>query len=126
MRQGAEKDLVNAILDAEIDADDIAERATELGKTLAQRLTVLLRNLIKLRVARKITADKAQQVYIQVFISLTLIGFAKVAQDVKDHGESSVKKIVDAARVLGKDVRKVTAIRNIEKKARITERQNGG
>lgn len=125
MRQGAEQAFVNAILDAEIEADTIAERATELGDTLAERLTIVARNLVRLRTLNQITADKAKQVYIQVFTSLTLLGFTKVAQDVKDHGEESVQKIVEAARALGKDVQKVSAIRNIEKKQRLDER-NGG
>lgn len=123
MRAGAEKALVDAILDAEIEADELAERATELGKTLGERLTTLSRALVQAVKDERIDTDQAEDIYRETYLSLALLGFTKVARDVQDHVDGHVEKVVTKAKAMGEAVRKVSAIRNAEKKAREAERR---
>jgi DNA-binding transcriptional ArsR family regulator len=127
VRAGAEKRLVEAILDAEIGIDEIAERAAELGETLGERLSVITRNLIKLRRAGSIDAERAQFFFKQAYLMLTLLGFTKVAQDVKDLGDGSVADITDAARAYFKteDGSKLAIVETVEKEQRKKERADG-
>jgi DNA-binding MarR family transcriptional regulator len=127
VRAGAAQRLVEAILDAEIGIDEIAERAAELGETLGERLSVITRNLIKLRRAGSIDAERAQFFFKQAYLMLTLLGFTKVAQDVKDLGDGSVADITDAARAYFKteDGSKLAIVETVEKEQRKKERADG-
>lgn len=128
-RQANEQALVNAILDAEIGMDEIADRATAVGDTLAERLTIISRNLVKLSVAKQITKERAAYFFKQAYIVLTLIGFTHVAQDVKDHGDDTVSKITTLAKAYFKDnpnASSLAIIEKVEKEQRKKERSDGG
>lgn len=129
MRLGAEKKLVNAILDAELGIDEIADRASELGATLGERLSAIVKKIITLRAAGQINAGRAKMLFREAYISLTLLGFAKVAQDVIDHGEEASATVAQAAKEFWKEnpnASRMDMIRAIEKEQRKKERASGG
>lgn len=121
-RPESHKHLVNAIVDGEIDADKIIADAKALAGTLAQKLNAVVRNLVKLRVAGKITSVKAHAMYREMFLAISLAGFAEVAADVDAHAVESTDKIIQAARKLGSEVKNVKEITNEDKLAREHER----
>lgn len=127
MRHGAEKRLVEAILDSEIGMDELADRAADLGETLGERLSIVVRNLVRLRKNGEIDADRAKFFFKQAYIALNLLGFAKVAQDVKDLGDGSVADIEEAARAYfeSEDGSKLAVVEAIEKEQRKKEREGG-
>lgn len=116
------KELVNAIVDGEIDAQTIVTDAVAIAGTLSAKLDALARNIIKLRIAGKLTVAKARDLYRTMYVSIALAGFTEVAQDVVDHADESTQRIIDAARKLGSDVKNVTEITNEDKLARELER----
>lgn len=121
-RPDSHKELVNAIVDGEIDADVIVKDAKDMAGTLALKLNAVSRNLVALRVAGKITTAEAKRMYRTMYTAISLAGFTEVAQDVQDHAADSTDRIIEAARKLGKEVAKVDVIRNADKLAREIER----
>jgi hypothetical protein len=121
-RPAEHKRLIAAIIDSEVDAQGIVDRAAELGETIGERLTAISKGLIKARLARKISPDRAHKMFLYCYRALALGGFAAVAQDTQDHASGSTKEIMDATRALGAEVTKVSAITKLDKMAREVER----
>ena len=121
-RDAAHKELVDAILDGEIDAEAIAARAAELGPEMAENLTRVTREIFARRLAHAITAEQAEQTYRYAYICFALIGFAHVAQDAKDHAEITTAAIAGAAKKLGSGVSTLEKIRKLDRVAREVER----
>lgn len=115
--------LVNTIIDGELETAKISKDATSMGKLLADRLTTLTRNIVKLRANGKISTGNAKSIYLKLYNMLSLIGFVRVAQDVKDHGSKISTAIVTAAKELGDEVKSIPAIRDADVLKRKLESQ---
>lgn len=117
------KKLIDAIIDGEVEAAEIAKRATELGDTLAKRLSLMSRAILAARVAGRISAPKAKEAYLLAYKVLSLGGFAQVAQAVADHSDKTANSISAEAKKLGTEVQKVQAIRKPDFLAREAEKR---
>ena len=122
-RPAAHKELVDAIIDSEVDAKEIADRAAELGGTLGQRLNTVMVAVLKARADGKVSAQRARELFMEAYRALSLSGFTKVAQDVKDHAQDSTDRLIKAAEALGPEVHKVEAVRDADKLARAAEKK---
>lgn len=119
------KRLVDAIIDGEVEASELAKRAAELGDSVGDRLSKVTRAIVQARVQRTITAQQAKEAYLRTFRALSLGGFARVAQDVVDHAERSATAVMTEAAKLGADVANVEEIRSPDFAARELEKKGG-
>lgn len=122
-RPADHKALVDAIIDGEVSAKEIAQRAAELGGTLAERSNLVMRKIIAARAAGRLSAAQARAMWLEAFTALSLVGFASIAQDVADHADKSTTEIIAAAKKLGPGVTQVGAVRSADKLAREAEKK---
>lgn len=123
MHPDAHKELINAIIDSELDALKVIDSATALAPMLAKSLVKVARRVVSLRATKKISVTEARKLYLEAYIAITLVGTARVAQDILDHAHPSTARILKAAKALGPEVAKVGAIRKADKMQREMERQ---
>ena len=122
-RSDKEKALVDAILDGHLDAKEIAEKATELGVSMAKQLTTITRAIVKRAREGRMTTDAARNAYRLAYLSFSLAGFTKVAEKVMATAERDVASVKKAIKALGGDIAKVEAIRKVDTMAREAERK---
>lgn len=122
-RSDGEKVLVDAIIDGEVDARSLAQRAAEMGATLGERLTTLTKGILQCVKDGKMTAKKASETYREAYAQLALLGFAKIAQEVLTTVDEDVVKLREALNGLGKDIMKVQVIRKADKLQREMEKR---
>lgn len=122
-RPADHKSLVDAIIDGEVSAKEIAQRAAELGATLSARSNFVMRKLIAACASGKITATQARKMWLEAFTALSLVGFAQIAQDVADNAAKATDEVITAARKLKGEVTKVGAVRSADKLAREAEKK---
>ncbi len=117
------KALVDAIVDSEMDAKELADKAATLGGALGSQLTVVSKNLAKRIIAGKLHIDEAEKMFREMYMLLTLKGFAYVAHDVAIIARQNEEAIASAAAALGKGVSSVVKIQRIDKAEREAERK---
>lgn len=124
-RSPAHKKLVDAIVDSEATTREVAFKAITVGKTQSDKLNAALKTILQARADGRITAEKAKELWREVWITLSLAAFATVAHDVVD-AEQAYARVHAEAHALGPEKMKVTPIRNADRMAREQEKRNGG
>lgn len=125
MRSAAEQKLINAIIDGEVEAKKLSEKARDFGVDLGKKLTAASKKIVAARASGTISAEQAKKFFKEAFINLTLIGFAEVAQEVADHSKQVAGDIYVAARQMGDGLPKASPIRKADFVAREVEKANG-
>ena len=115
-RKPAEKELVDAIIDGQLDAKALIEEvaAPTAAKRAAKKLGIVLRKLSKLVVAKRITADQAKQLARDAYKAIALAEFAQHAHKVKDMVDRNHERQMNAIRKLGGKVHQVGPIRRAD------------
>ena len=117
------KSLIAAIIDSELDVQDIVKRSQLNADQLARRLNLVMRKLVAMRIAKKITPERARALFLEAYVLFNMVGHAEVSQDVLDHARASTDKILAEAKALGAELLKVPAIRKVDKMQREAERR---
>lgn len=121
-RTASEKKLIDAIIDGELAAKELIEEAKRDGKKYGEVLTRVSRVITKARAEGSITREQARNIFKESYISLTLAGFAEVAQQVADHSSEVAGAIRVAAKELGEGLVKASPIRKADFLARELEK----
>lgn len=93
-RAPSHKKLVDAIIDGELAAKDLATRAAELGPSLSVQMMNVTKALNAARVAGRITMAEARKLYLEAYQNLSLLAFARVAQDVVDTAQATTDAVL--------------------------------
>lgn len=116
------KALVDALVDGEVQASEVAKRASELGVDAATQFKTVTARVMRARAEGKLSPSKARDMLLEVWFDLSLAAFARVAQDVLDAAQAfeEVKRISDN---MGPEKLKVSPIRNADILAREQEKR---
>lgn len=117
------KTLITAIIDSELDAQDIVKRSQLSAEDLSRRLNLVMRKIVAQRNAGVLSVASARRLFVEAYTAFSLLGHAEVTQDVLDHARASTDKILAEAKALGAELLKVPAIRKADKMQRDMERR---
>lgn len=126
MRTPNEQKLVNAVIDAEVEAQKLAEKAKQFGENLGLRLTLITKALMSARVRGNLSASEVKTRFREAYLTLSLAGFAEVAQEVADHADQVAVDIHTHALAIGPDLVKTSPIRKADFVAREVEKAQNG
>lgn len=116
------KNLVNAIIDAELDAAAFAKQAYESAATPAKRLQNMARNFVALAKVKKMTVGQARKLWVDAYRQLIMLALSKQMHDIQETMDKHLDAQVAASKELGSAVKSVPAIRNVHIKERAMER----
>lgn len=114
--------LVNAIIDAELDSAKFANDAYESASGPAKKLSLLARKLVKLTKDGTLKQEDAKRLWQQTFRDLVVANVTKQINGVHETMDKHLTTQIEEAKKLGKEVKKIPAIRNDHIKQRANER----
>lgn len=113
------KTLTAALIDSELEAQAIIQRAAAMGKSLAEKVLFLSKQLVRMNLDGKITAQYAAQMFVKGYVLFSLAAHVEISNDILDHAQTSTEKVLSEAEKLGHAVRTVPAITDVDKMAHV-------
>lgn len=118
------KQLVDALLDGEQEANEAALLAVDKGGRARAIFLKVSQRVLKARQAGKISSEEAQRLFQQAWMNLSIGSFANVAGHVKRAGDNFAK-VRKIAEDMGEEKLKVSPITDIDRLEREQEKRNG-
>ena len=120
----AERLCVEAIIDAELDAAQLAQEAFKAGASPAERIGVMARRVLNL-VGRGPSSEAILTKLREGFEALALLEYAALVSRIAEHTEVALTKehkAIEQLNSLGGSVAELPMVRNIDMKNRAMER----
>lgn len=118
------KALVDAIIDGEVSAKELATRASELGPALGGQMMKVTRAIMRARAKGAMTFSEARKMYVEAYHALSLAAFARVAHELVDKAQSASDAVHAEAKKI-ENLSEVAPIRKADFLAREAEKANG-
>lgn len=112
-RKPAHKALVDAIIDGEIEARALSQRAAELGPSLSVQMMKVVRAITIARNKGKMDMRRARELYFEAYQALSLAAFARVAHEVVDVAQAAADAVYTHASNV-EDLKDVAPIRKAD------------
>jgi hypothetical protein len=116
------KPLIDAIIDAELEAKQMVEAIIKGADGTRARMRMFTRQLVALRMAGKVNGEQATQMLARGIRDLLLAEYAQHVGTIVAAADAQHEREMQAIKQLGKPLKEVGAIRNADIKARELER----